>query len=358
MKIEWLDSRVRGFAGVRRYAERMELISETATHRLRVLNFWTHRLRVLNFWVQHGLEATMDAFEVSRRTLYGWKKAYLQAKGNTAALNNRSRAPVHRRQRQNWDKRVQQHLAWLRGQYPALGFEKLHIFLVDWCEPRGLDCPSVSTLRRWAKTDKRIMPVKHRPAPSTRIKPQGQRRPKGYRPKAPGECVGVDTIEIHGSGIYSGLRRYVVTFKDMHSRFALGAAVPSKHARHTCKLWRIARACYPFKPQRVLSDNGSEFKAEFTQIVLDDGAVRWLTYPRCPKMNAHAERFNRTLQEEFIEFHKDLLFQDLDAFNDKLLDYLIWFNESRPHYALGLRSPMQFLAEEHQCNMYWRDTRI
>jgi len=34
----------------------------------------------------------------------------------------------------------------------------------------------------------------------------------------------------------------------------------------------------------------------------------------------------------------------------------IWFNESRPHYALGLRSPMQFLAEVHQCNMYWRDT--
>jgi len=45
------------------------------------------------------------------------------------------------------------------------------------------------------------------------------------------------------------------------------------------------------------SDNGSEFKAEFTQAVLDDGAVRWLTYPKNPKMNAHAERFNRTIQE-------------------------------------------------------------
>jgi len=31
-------------------------------------------------------------------------------------------------------------------------------------------------------------------------------------------------------------------------------------------------------------------------------------------MNAHAERFNRTIQEEFIEFHKDLLFTDIDAF--------------------------------------------
>lgn len=73
-------------------------------------------------------------------------------------------------------------------------------------------------------------------------------------------------------------------------------------------------------------------------------------------MKAHAERFNRSTQEEFIEFHKDLLLQDLDAFNDKLLDDIIWFNEYRPHYALRLRFPRRFLAEEHQCNMYWRDT--
>jgi hypothetical protein len=59
--------------------------------------------------------------------------------------------------------------------------------------------------------------------------------------------VGVDTIEIHGSGPYSGMRRYVVTFKDMRSRFALGAALPGKHARHTAKLWQIARAWLPLQ---------------------------------------------------------------------------------------------------------------
>jgi transposase InsO family protein len=346
MQQQWLGYRVRGYERLRRYADRMHAISVTAAH----------RLMVLNFWAKHGLQAAVDAFGVSRRTLYNWRSAYKDSDGDTAALNNQSRAPKHLRQRLPWAEGVLAHLVSLRQQMPAIGFEKLHIFLADWCEPRGLSCPSVSTLRRAAKSDKRLMPVKHKASAATRMKPHGQRRPKGYAPKAPGECVGVDTIEIYGSGLYSGMRRYVATFKDMHSRFALAAALPTKHARHTAKLWQIARACYPFKPQRVLSDNGSEFKAQFTKIVLDDGAVRWLTYPKCPKMNAHAERFNRTIQEEFIEFHKDLLFEDIDAFNDKLLDYLIWFNESRPHYALGLRSPMQFLAEEHQCNMYWRDT--
>ena len=346
MQHQWIGWKVRGFGGVRRYAERMEPISETVQR----------RLKALNFWARHGLEAAMDAFEVSRRTLYEWKRAYRDSGGNTAALENRSRAPLHRRQRQPWGAGVLEHLVRLRRQMPAIGLEKLHVFLADWCEPRALACPSVSTIRRVAAKDPRLLPVKQRAPVSARMQPQGQRRPKGYSPKAPGECVGVDTIELHGSGRHRGMRRYVVTFKDMHSRFALAAAVPSKHAKHTSRLWRMARACYPFKPQRVLSDNGSEFKAEFTKVVLDDGAVRWLTYPKCPKMNAHAERFNRSIQEEFINLNKDLIFEDLHAFNDKLLDYLIWFNEERPHYALGLRSPMQFLAEEHQCSMYWRNT--
>jgi hypothetical protein len=272
-----------------------------------------HRLKVLNFWTKHGLAATTDAFSVSRRTLYGWKKAYRDSQGNTAALNNASRAPKRRRKPIAWPQAVLAQLLALRQQHPGLGFEKLHLFLADWCEPRALACPSVSSLRRRAKSDSRLAPVRTRAPATSRAAPQGQRRPKGYVPRAPGECVGVDTIEIHGSGIYSGMRRYVVTFKDMHSRFALGAALPSKHARHTARLWQIARACYPFKPQRVLSDNGSEFKAEFTKIVLDDGALRWLTYPKCPKMNAHAERFNRTIQEEFIEFHRDLRLEDLIA---------------------------------------------
>ncbi|MDR1310674.1 MAG: hypothetical protein LBK01_02190, partial [Burkholderiaceae bacterium] len=59
----------------------------------------------------------------------------------------------------------------------------------------------------------------------------------------------------------------------------------------------------------------------------------------------------------FVAYHEDLLFTDINAFNDKLLDYLVWFNTERPHYALGLQSPYEFLKKHHQCNMYWQKTR-
>ena len=84
------------------------------------------------------------------------------------------------------------------------------------------------------------------------------------------------------------------------------------------------------------------------------------TYPRTPKMNAHIERFNRTIQEEFVNFHTDLPLTDSVAFNDKLFDYLTWYNLDRPHHALRLQSPMQVIGNylnSNQCNMQWPNTR-
>ena len=82
--------------------------------------------------------------------------------------------------------------------------------------------------------------------------------------------------------------------------------------------------------------------------------THWHTYPRTPKMNAHAERFNRTIQEEFVQFHQELLFSNLPLFNKKLNDYISWYNTKRPHFALGLKTPKQVLAEynkQQECNM-------
>jgi transposase InsO family protein len=52
-------------------------------------------------------------------------------------------------------------------------------------------------------------------------------------------------------------------------------------------------------------------------------------------MNAHVERFNRTIQESFVDYHEDLLFTDLDRFNQKLADWLVIYNAERPHHSGG-----------------------
>ncbi len=93
--------------------------------------------------------------------------------------------------------------------------------------------------------------------------------------------------------------------------------------------------------KHVLTDNGSEFKKEFDEQVCN----HWYTYPKTPKMNAHCERFNRTLQDELVD---DTLYdlEDTNEFNDKMSDYLFWYNAKRPHDALGQISPIEYLKNE------------
>jgi galactitol-specific phosphotransferase system IIB component len=66
-------------------------------------------------------------------------------------------------------------------------------------------------------------------------------------------------------------------------------------------------------------------------------------YPRCPRINGFIERANRTLQEEFIDLHLNLLLEDIDEFNRRLMDYLLWYNTERPHKSLNNLTPMDFL---------------
>ena len=85
--------------------------------------------------------------------------------------------------------------------------------------------------------------------------------------------------------------------------------------------------------------------------------VHWHTYPKTPRMNAHAERFNRTIQEEFLLYHEELLV-DPKQFNRPLIPWLLWFNADRPHWSLNLKSPVQFLTEKYpkECKIWWPNT--
>jgi len=94
----------------------------------------------------------------------------------------------------------------------------------------------------------------------------------------------------------------------------------------------------------VLTDNGSEFKKHFSEELRKLHLTHYHTYPKTPKMNAHLERFNCTLQEEFVDYHlADLLIPEI--FNRKLAEYLLWYNAKRVHFAFQNKlSPIQFMS--------------
>ncbi|MBI3335343.1 MAG: transposase [Candidatus Portnoybacteria bacterium] len=119
---------------------------------------------------------------------------------------------------------------------------------------------------------------------------------------------------------------------------------------------------YPFGFMYVLTDNGSEFKKHFSSALKQLHLIHYHTYPKTPKMNAHCERFNRTIQEEFINYHEQELLEPA-SFNQMLINWLIWYNTKRPHWALNLLSPLQFMLSLHpsltpqKSNFGWTNTR-
>ena len=116
-------------------APRMEKISEIAEH----------RLKILKFWEKHGLQAALDAFEISRRSLYDYRRR-LKNYG-VLGLNDKSKRPKRLRQ-SNWDSRIIGKIENLRKQLPNIGKEQLHLLLTPFCQSLDLACPSVSTIGR------------------------------------------------------------------------------------------------------------------------------------------------------------------------------------------------------------------
>jgi len=97
----------------------------------------------------------------------------------------------------------------------------------------------------------------------------------------------------------------------------------------------------------------------FEQIIAKQGIVHFFTYPRYPKQNGVIERFNRTLQEEFVDQYAYLLEEpEPKAFNDKLIDYLLFYDTQRPHNTLNNQEPMKVVVDYlKKSNRYGTDTK-
>jgi len=323
------------------------------------------RKKILEFWERYGLEATREAFGVSRRTLYRWKAKLKKAKGDISALNPKSRRPKRVRE-SKVPVEIVGEIRRLREKYPNIGKAKLYYLLKPFCEAKGLQTPSESTIGRIiAKAPDKMRMFPYRVDSKGRVKPKKRSAKKTRKPKnlktRPFELWAVDTIEI----VSNGIKRYILTMIDPLTRIAFAIAIPSKHAKHTAyALEALIEGITAIKTNQkhklaILSDNGSEFKKEFDALLQQKELTHYWTYPRSPKMNAHNERFNRTIQEQFINYYEDLLFTDLQEFNKKLADWLIDYNTKIPHHSLFLKSPVQFLLDNYnECHMYWTYTAL
>lgn len=278
-----------------------------------------------------NISQTCRYFGVSRKTFHLWKKRYDPQR--LESLEDESRRPKRTR---NWDvSRIQEfRVLSLRRQYIRYGKEKLKILyqrqfqepISSWkiqrvIEKHGLYYhPTINEkLRRKRKRNqakKRITELKKETRTSF--------------------LIAIDTVVRY----YNGTKRYILTGIDAHSKIAFARMYTTKSSKNAADF--LDRLYYLFdgKIENIQTDNGSEFAKYFRQAAEGLKLGHYFSRPKTPTDNPIDERFNRTLQEEFIQMGN--MTADCDLFNRELTEWLVEYNFHRPHQTLGYETPVEY----------------
>ncbi len=92
----------------------------------------------------------------------------------------------------------------------------------------------------------------------------------------------------------------------------------------------------------IHSDNGTEFEGVFNEVCSDLSIERIYSRPHTPKDNPSLERFNRTVQEEWLEI-SDVDLEDIPSSNLDLTNWLKFYNMERPHQTLDYATPIEYI---------------
>lgn len=355
MRISSINRGVAGSRTLQEYALRFAyMISETAKM----------RAKILTFWKTHGLAATEEAFGVKRRSLFYWQSRLKRDKGKLESLNKKSTAPKVRRRRL-WRHEIIEEIKRLRFEHKNLGKEKLYHLLAGYCARQSLPCPKERTIGRIIKDLGGLRIAPERITGTGRVKEykrqKAARKPHGFVARYPGHCVALDTFEEH----INGSRRYVITFIDLYTRFGYALGTASHASLAAAEFFEVVRRIFPFPFTNVLTDNGSEFKKHFAETIRQMHLTHYKTRPKTPKQNAHCERFNRTVQDEYANYHRRELWLDLPSFNDGLNRWNVFYNTKRVHGAFkNKHTPLSFMLSldpstlPSECKNGWPRTDI
>jgi len=186
-------------------------------------------------------------------------------------------------------------------------------------------------------------PAKHARTQAKRRKAEAKKRITELRMKPRADFLfGVDTIVKY----WQGKKRYIFTAIDRHAKLAFARMYPSKSSRNAAEFLSRLQLLTAGRIENISHDNGSEFQGAFALACQRAKIPQYHSRIHTPKDNAVTERFNRTLQEEFLNLGNMTL--DTDRFNHHLTEWLIEYNFRRPHATLGYVSPINFIYKHHR----------
>ena len=291
---------------------------------------------------------TCRHFGITRSLWYYWINRFDE--GNLMSLEDNSTSPINKRKKEYTPLQYER-IVKLRKKYIRYGKVKLmHIYNNTYTDDKITDWKVqciIETLGLYydAKKAKRIANKRSKAVKKKRIS-ELKKKPKiGY-------LICIDTIVKHAQG----QKRYILTAIDKYAKISY-ARMYKNHSSLSAKdfLYRL-HYVLDGNIQYIQTDNGTEFEKHFKILAEELNIPQYHSRIRTPKDNPDIERFNRTLQEEFIQLGN--MTTDIDLFNKKLTEWLIEYNFNRPHQTLEYMTPIAFTQKYGKVSkMYSSNTK-
>jgi putative transposase len=177
-------------------------------------------------------------------------------------------------------------------------------------------------------TLRRMVPRKRRVAVERRER---------IKPAGPNQVWSLDFVS---DQLADGRRFRALTVVDVYTRESL-AIEPGQSLRGE-DVVRVLQGIQRDRggPKRLFCDNGSEFSSQVVDLWAYQSGVKIdFSRPGKPTDNGHIESFNGTFRDECLNAH---WFMNLPEARQIIEAWRREYNESRPHRALGERTPNEF----------------
>lgn len=293
------------------------------------------RQAIVEYSLKHGVSAASTRYNVSRPTIYRWRKRY---DGTRESLADHSHRP-HRHPNQHTAEELKL-ISDMRRRNPNAGL------VVFWVKLRQ---------RGYTRSISGLYRVLRRSGQNPVKLPNPKYSPKKYEDmKYPGQRVQIDVKYVPQScltdeaAIDGGFFQY--TFIDEYSRFRILMAFQEHSTYSSTEFLRYVVRKFPYAIECVQTDNGFEFtnalqprcaakptmfEAELDRLGIRHKRIKVFT----PRHNGKVERSHRKDNEYFYASHK---FYSFDDFRAHLAVWERKYNDF-PMRPLNWRSPKQVL---------------
>lgn len=272
-------------------------------------------------------------YPIRPKTFYKWWKRYRQSGKDPKSLADRSRRPHRSPHRAG--KALSRRVIRLRKE-TGYGPARLWFCLPQRWKKRS----SANGIYRILKRAGRI---KARPKNQKKF---GQKYAALL--KTPGEKVQVD-VKYLGKIAGKDFRLYQYTAIDSFSKLQFVSIYPDLSPQHSADFLRRLVDFFPFRIQTIQTDHGAEFTYAFSpsihkthpfeQALKAKGLRQTLIPVATPRYNGTVERAHRTIQEEFYRTIPNAT----RPTPSQIVTFLRSYNEARPHSALQMKTPMNYL---------------